>query len=135
MKYFTLYCVLFLLSIMNLNAQVEGVPFIANDKYGVYDTNGNTILSAIYEDVEIYNDKKIIAILKDGLWGISNMKGRLLLDHVIKSKSGYGAKGPSVSSVPTGMVDYVYISDPSSGMVVISDTYAKVKYFIHLYFP
>ncbi len=132
MKKLILFSTLLFLASTILVAQTDRIPFLSNGKYGIVDEKGKIIIPTNFEDIVVHTENKIIAVLKNDLWAVYNMKGIRLLDHVIKDQKTYGTPGPIVRKVRSKL--YLYGKGnpaPSTNLVVISDAYAKVDYFIN----
>lgn len=111
--------------------QTQVLPFLKGDKYAIIDQNGKEIVPGVFDDLVIYNDHKLLALLKNDLWGIYSFEGKKLLDHTIGKKSVYQI-GPSIKKAFNRIIDEPNIKLGSpNGLLTVSDTYAKISYYIN----
>ncbi|MBP7240270.1 MAG: WG repeat-containing protein [Saprospiraceae bacterium] len=92
---------LFLAGALPFVGQEVVFPFLVDDKYAIANHRGELLTEAIYDDVMFDNNKPIIAIKKNGLWGYLNYKGQTILEPVIRidvRQNVIGFQGPSASA-------------------------------------
>ena len=111
-------------------SQAFVLPFLNGDKYSVVDQNGKEILPAEYDDLIAYNDYKLMALLKDELWGIFTLDGKKILDHKIGKRNRY-QEGLVIKKtfhpISTGGVSNNY----PNGLLTVTDNFAKINYYIN----
>ncbi len=112
----------------SFNIQAQLIPFQKEELIGLCDANDRVILEAVYEDVRINDQHKIISLLKNDLWGLYNFKGQKLLDHIIK-KQGFAS--PQILSLNLVTLNLNNKKNKKTGLIAVDDSYAKVRYFIN----
>jgi len=105
------------------------VPIKSAMKMGVIDGNEVVIVPTIYENVAIYPEFKLVLLNKDGLWGVFDWKGKMILDHTI-SANGQGYNGrPEIMRVKNGNQEFKGVS--TTGLLCVIDLFANVRYYVN----
>jgi hypothetical protein len=116
------------LSVMAQRSDIR-VPFRSAMKMGVIDGNEVQIVPPIYDNVAINSAYQLILLNKDGLWGIFDWKGKMILDHTI-SATGQGYNGrPEIKPVKNGNQEFSGMS--TTGLLCVIDLFANVRYYVN----
>jgi len=118
-------------TLMLAMAQVSDirVPVKLAMKFGVVDGNEVEIVPPIYENVAIYSEYKLILLNKNGMWGVFDWHGKMIVDYVISASAHGSLDFPDVSRVKNA--NYEYGKFATSNLLTIHDKYANVRYYIN----
>lgn len=105
------------------------VPFKAGLKYGVQNANEKEIIAPVYDDVAIDIELKLIMLKKEGLWGVFDWTGKMILDFIISAQGQGYAGRPEIKRVYNGNQEYK--GKTGSGLLCVIDLFANVRYYIN----
>jgi hypothetical protein len=64
-----------------VNDPINFIKVIKDNKYGIYDLNGNIILKPEYDEIEYYGGRSYIRAKKNGKWGLSDTNGKIIVPY------------------------------------------------------
>lgn len=117
----------------NLYAQTSDfpLPFKSGHVYGIVNQAGKELLPAAFQEVRILTKYNIILLNKNGFWGVYNLKGVKIIDHILEASNVENSNIPIVKFARTKdnvtSINLLEIIDQNSNLVYYVNPFSIIK--------